>query len=390
MERIDSYEAECQNHLKALQKQKKRPGDVEKVLKEIKSFHDKVTCELKNHSNHLKLESTLDKSKELLSNAQKVSDRLDSSVFNNKRLTFCRKYNILSMQCLGDLDISEIQPRFGIKDAPLKQVDLREVLIESELDFIGSSTMCLLENGNIFVAYINESSWKVNMAILGSNGTILKTEKNCYEVFDSDYTSTSHESFSMGNYIYILSSETDDTYILRKVDFNLRIKCEREYEGEQKVYGFKNEIYRYDVDQNVIKIHETLNFEQKNEITNVFEVEEEESSVCHFFVTNDFYIILRRNFYVERVKVIVIYKNSSSIYNSFEVYCGHWTIFFLYLDKYIVSFNENSKRMDFYDFDGNIVDDANLKRLPGNIQFMGAQNKAICAFVRSEQKFCYV
>jgi len=387
MERIDSYEAQCQNHLKALQKQKEKPKDVEKVLKEIKSFHDEVTCQLKNYSYDTQLEMILDKSKELLSNVQKASDRLDASVFNNKRLTFCRKYTKLSLESLGKLDISEIQPRFGINDAPLKQVDLREVLIDSKLDAIKYSTMCLLENGNIFVAYINES-YKVNMAILGSNGTVLKKEKNCFEVFE-EYEFTSHETFSMGNFIYILSSDGDDTYILRKVDFNLKIKCEREYNGEQKLCGFKNEIYRYDTYQDAIKIHEILNLEQKKEIINVFEEVEEESFVCHFFVTNDFFIILRRNCSETLIKVTIIGKNSSVIINSFEIY-RDWAIFFLYLDKYIVSFDQNSKRMDFYDFEGNIVDEGSLERLPGNIQFMGTQNKAICAFVPSEQKFCYV
>jgi len=378
MDEINSYEEECRNHLKALRANKS--DDVDKFLALIKKFQDESIVLLdKNELDQIALENMLNEAKRLMRKIEKVDTHLDCDVFNNKGIYFCKKNQVLALNHFGSVETYEMQPRFRKNESELVQVNLSAHLNDCNLDSIETSTFSILENGNIFMAYKNLQS-KVNLCLFDCNGNVLKKVEECFETAINclDFESSSNQS-----HIYLLTQAArGDLFELRRIDQSLNVKKKMSLFGEHKIHANDEKLLILDLEENVFYTLNSITLDLNGEQV---PVEDNFEVATSFFLTNDSCVIARG----EEVTLCSLHLYGRAL-GKFQVeYSENSPNCFCYLDDYLVSHDQVSKCLNFYDEEGKIVDDVSLQRLPCDVKFIGTQSDKLYFFDKAELKIYY-
>jgi hypothetical protein len=378
MDEINSYEEECRNHLKTLKANK--TDDVDKFLARVKEFQNESIVLLdKNELDQIKLENMLNEAKKLMRKIQKVDAHLECDVFNNKDIYFYKKNEVLALNHFGSIKTYERQTRFRKNESDLVQVNLSAHLNDCNLDSIDISTFSILENGNIFMAYKNLQS-KVNLCLFDCNGNVLKKVEECFE---TQIDCPAFDSSSNESYIYLLTQATKSKkFELRRIDQSLNVKKKIGLYREHKIHANNEKLLILDLEENVI---DRLNLLTLEVIDERVPVEDNFEVATSFFLTDDSCVIARK----EEVTLCSFYLYGRALEN-FEVeYSENSPNCFCYLGNYIVSHDQVSKCLNFYNEDGIIVDDVNLERLPADVKFIGTQKEKLYFFDKAELKIYY-
>ena len=380
MDEIDAHEKECQRHLKTLQAIK--TNEYEKILVKTKEFKEKSIHFLdKNELEEKHLEVMLSDGKKLLRTLQKVDDRLETNILNNKNIHFAKNIQKSNIKSLGEIKIDEIQPRFGKNDATLNQIELQECLNDCNLRQIDDLTFCFLENGNIFVAYLN-MDLRVNICLFNRQGVILKKIKEFSKV-----NKNCLESASINDKIFLLVGINNNEFGISRIGLDLIVEKRVKFSGVgmHKMFATDYEILTYDVMDNIIQCIDLIELEKKESET-VITCENSED-VTSFFEFDENYVVARRG----KVTLGDIYEYGRE-WSRFEIeYSADSPKCFPYLKNCIVAHEDSIKKVYFYDIyeSGRIVDEASLERLPPKVKFVGTNKEMLFFFDKNDKKIYF-
>ena len=374
IKKIDAYEIECHIQLKLIHQSKQ---DMEEILLESQiSF---------NETNNI-----LQKFKlkwfgiRLLDNLNKLENELDCEIFNNKRLTFGRSTNWSAQ--IGHIHFQDYQLYFLEEISNVQEIDLAQQINENLIN----SSVCLLENSNIFYAHLNINN-NLNFVIIDRDRKRL-VEKEFYLFNKTDFSLMSKSS---NNVIYFLIINDEKTQLL-SMDQNLNIINQITITSEiWCILGYGNYLFLYSsesFDFNKITMY-TTNLEF------VKQIGQSDPKLPYYLSNADSFLLSNENYFIlddssfddimsinQYQKVSLINKESGLVEKSFKIKPFKSCI--IYLDKYFLTFNEE-KLLCSYDLDGNLLNQAFLFNVPNNSVLKGVLDKKLYFFDPNKLKFYY-
>jgi uncharacterized protein YoxC len=391
MDEIDNHEKECQAKFKLIQQNK---GDIDKALNESNELLSKA-----NHLlNKFKIDQTelailFDSAQNLLTNLEQIKDEIQMKMFNESLLKF-EKQKSFDSSVIGKIVKQNIELYF-----------LENVENMRELDFITKLKCNIIflflqpfKSNSFLFFYSNNNS--LNLLCLDKDGSTLFEKKDLFKNENNEVLKFGISSHS--KIVYICTEEKhlrkkNTFYNLRSFDenFNLlaKIKLDKEpylnynLNGENLFLLNKNEL------------SSTISMYNSN-LEMVHKFGQENSTVPFFFSTKINLFLVSNQYFVINERIIdededYEYYNSVSIINrsnglveaSFTILEDFHQIK-LYLDKFLITFNKETRFLKCYNFKGDLLQKITLdQKLKGSLisvinkeLFFVLENNKIVAF----------
>jgi hypothetical protein len=352
---IDEYEEKCQANFKLIQQNK---AHIEETLLEANLLCSKSTEILKQHKiDELSLKASLDEANLMLEKLEKIGDGLRSEMFNKSIVKFVKKKEIEADQ-IGNVKFQNVDLFFLENLTNYVQLDLKleDYCDEYRIQFSP------YKNRTFICAYFNQSD-NVNLYKLDAKGNILLERKNL--VGSPNLSDILSFSITVVNdTIYMITQEEysdgDEKFILRSYDENFNFVKALILDGEQILIKNCHEnvsTYCKNADFTSITIYNAdleilQNFGQKDE------------NLPFYFPISDYILITNEHFIDAQetdegdVEVTLVKKENGSIYKSFKI--KNFSSWVSYLDKYLITFDEDSSKLRTYNLNGDLIEESQL------------------------------
>jgi hypothetical protein len=389
MEEIDNHEKECQAKFKTIQQNK---VDIDKALNE--------SNELLSQSNHLLKQFRIDKTElstllehghSLQANLETVKDKLQTDMFNGSLLKFEKQMNFDS-NVIGKIVKQNIELYF------LENIEkMRELDLHSKTK--GTHFCRLLQpfKSNSFVFLYSRKNI-LNLVCLDRDGNILFEKKVLIKNKEIEKFIKLHLASSKNNkIIYICTGENhlkqkNEFFNLRSFDENFNLLAEINLDEEPIDFGVNGENFFL-----LNKNEKCCTISMYNHNLEMIQTLGQEDSLLPFFCSTDTNIFLVSNQYFiineplidetdDDEDVFLEYHNSATIINrsnglvesSFIIKTyEHFDQLQLYLDKFLIEFNNETCLLQCYNLKGDLLQkitlDKKLKR-----SYFSVKNKELC------------
>jgi hypothetical protein len=387
MHEIDSHENECKAKFKLIQQNK---ADIEKTFNE--------SNELLSKSNRLLNQFKIDQSElailsenalSLQTKLEQIKDRIQREMFNESLLKF-EKQKSFDSSVIGKIVKQNIELYF------LENIEnMREIDFSSKIEKFPYFSKPFTSNSFLFI-YSEEET--LNLICLDKDGKtlferkdLLKSKKiRCFLDFDFastknnkiHYICTGEKHLNPINYFSNLRSYDENFNLLSKIELDNK-PIDFGVNGENLFILTKNEkcctILMYNHNLEIVQT-----FGQETSMLPFFF-----SSKTDIFLVSNQYFIFSETIFDRKVKfchtsVTIINRSNGLVETSFVI-LDHLDKMQLYLDKFLITFDNETCILKCYNLKGDLLHEITLdKKLEGS--YVCVVNKELC-FVLDDDKF---
>jgi hypothetical protein len=391
MDTIDNHEKECQVKFKLIQQNK---ADIEKALNE--------SNELLSKSNHLLNQFKIDQTQlsafyenahSLLANLEQIKDKLQMEMFNESLLKF-EKQKSFDSSVIGKIVKQNIELYFLENIGNMRELDLISK-IEGTLYF---PILRPFKSNSFLFLYADKNI--LNLICFDKGGNILFEKRDLIKNKEiEEITILKFCSSSQNKIVYIFTEEKHSKqknkfYNLRSYDENINLLAKIKLDKEPDDYDVNGEnLFLLNKNE---KCYTISIYNQNLEIIQTFG--QENSSVPFyfspginsFFVSNQYFIINERIIDEDdddddefHKSVTVINRSNGLVESSFKILADFYQMR-LYLDKFLITFDNKTFFLKCYNFKGDLLHKITLdKKFEGSD--IGVINKELCFVLDNEE-----
>jgi hypothetical protein len=385
MHEIDNHEKDCQEKFKLIQQNK---GEFDEVLNESNDFIRKSHQLFKQFQiNETELTTSLDRAVHLLANLETTNENLEREMSNQSLLKFEKKN--FDSNSLGEIKRQNIELYFLEHRETMREIDFR-----SKLDFTALSFLRPFDYNKFILLYSKNSSLNVVCVDREGNSLFEKKDLSPSKKIEDFKSVVFVSSTSRISFIYTKEKHfgrEDLIFNLRSFDanFNLLAKIKLvvepvslELDSDSLFLLNKNEnenfhtisIYNY-------RLEMLKKIGQDNRLLPFFLTPE----IDIFLISNQFFIV---NEQLEKDTKIKIINRLNGLVESFFVILDYFHFIRLYLDKYLITFNRETRVLKSYTFKGQLLSVVTLDERVG-FSFFTTLNKELC-FKTIEEKVFFI
>jgi len=389
MDEIDNHEKECQAKLKSIQKNK---GDIEKALNESNEVLSKSNQLLKQFRiDQTQLSTLFESAQSLQTNLEAIKDGIQRDMFEESLLKF-EKQNNFDSSVVGKIVKQNIQLYFLENVGNMRMFDF--------LSKIKGSYYCRclqpFKSNSILLLYSDKNM--LNLLCLDKHGNTVFDKKDLIKNKKIEEFTSFYFGFSKNNEILFFCSgekhlnQTNTFYNLYSFDenFNLlaKIRLEKipndyEVNGDNLFLLNKNElcstISMYNHNLEIVQT-----FGQEDSLLPFYF-----SSKIKRFLVSDKYFILNEVIFDEydiHDSVKIINRSNGLLEASFKI-SADFNQMLLYLDKFLITFDDFTCLLLAYNFQGNLLGKITLdEKLEGSE--IGVINRELFFF--DDSKFFFL
>jgi hypothetical protein len=386
MVEIDNHEKECQAMFKLIQKNK---GDIEKALNDSNQLLSKSDHLLKQFKiDQTQLETLFQSGLSLLANLEATKDKLQREMFNGSLLKFERPKSYDS-SVVGKIVKQNIELYF------LENVEkMRELDFISRIEYTDYYPFLqpFKSNCHLFLYAFNNM---LNILCLDKNGNILFEKKDLIknkkiEEITEVYFATSKNKKTL--FIYTKEKhlkQKQKFYNLRSFDENFNLLAEIKLDKEPGDYAVNGENL-FILNKN--ELCRTISIYSHN-LEMIQSVGQENSTVPYFFSPKKYiFLVSNKHFIINELiddkyhkSVTIINQSNGLVEASFKI-DEDFDQMELYLDKFLLTFNNETCILKSYNFKGDLLNSIALdKKLTGS-RFT-VLNKELCFVLVQDDTF---
>jgi hypothetical protein len=389
MHEIDNHEKECQAKLKTIRQNK---VDIDKALNESNELLSKSNRLLKQFNiDQTELATQFERAQSLLNNLETIKDKLQMEMFNESLLKF-EKQKSFDSNMIGKIVKQNIELYFLENIEKMRELDLHSKTKGTHFcrllqPFKSNSFLFLYSRKNI-----------LNLVCLDRDGNTLFEKKVLIKNKEIEKFIKLYLASSKNNkIIYICTGENhlkqkNEFFNLRSFDENFNLLAEINLDEEPIDFGVNGENLFL-----LNKNEKCCTISMYNHNLEMIQTLGQEDSLLPFFCSTDTNIFLVSNQYFiineplidetdDDEDVFLEYHNSATIINrsnglvesSFVIKTyEHFDQLQLYLDKFLIEFNNETCLLQCYNLKGDLLQkitlDKKLKR-----SYFSVKNKELC------------
>jgi hypothetical protein len=383
MDEIDNHEKECQAKFILIQQNKQ---DIDKALhesNELLSNSDKLLKQFK--IDQTELATLYESAQNLLTNLEQIKDGIQKEIFNESLLKF-EKQKSFDSNVIGKIVKQNIDLHF------LENIEnMREFDFISKIECTGYFAFLQPFKSNSFL-FIYLDNNILNLLCLDKNGkTVLEKKdliknKKIVEITGLVLFRCSHNKI-----LFICTEEkhlnqTNTLIYLRSFDEHFNLLAEIKLDNEPHECGVNGEnLFILNKNENCSTISM---YNQNLEIVHKFG---QENSLIPFYFSSDIncFLVINQLFIINEPifneddeyhnSVTIINRSNGLVEASFTIY-EDFNQMFLYLDKFLITFNNVTCLLQCYNFEGDLLHKVTLdKKLEGSD--ISVINKELCFFL---------
>jgi hypothetical protein len=387
MGEIDNHEKECQAKFKFIQQNK---ADIDKALRE--------SNDLLSKSNHLLNQFKIDQTQlsafyenahSLLANLEQIKDKLQMEMFNESLLKF-EKQKSFDSNVIGKIVKQNIELYFLENIEKMRELDLvSKIECTTYYPFLqpfkSNSFLFLYWDKNI-----------LNLLCLDKDGNTLIEKKDLIKIKEKEDFELEFCLSSPGKMLYICTGEKHSKqkktfYNLRSFDENFNLLAELKLDNKPDDCGVNGE--------NLFVLNKNKKFSiisMYNSNLEMIQTFGQENPLLPYFCSLDINLFLVSNQYFifnetltdedddNHNSVTIINRSNGLVESSFVIY-EKISQMHLYLDKFLIAFNNDTCSLKCYNFKGDLLHEITLdEKFKGS--YFSAINKELC-FELGNNKF---
>jgi len=387
MDEIDNHEKECQATFKSIKQNKE---DIEKALNDSNELLSKSDHLLKQFTiDQTELSTLSESAQNILANVEATRDKLQRDMFKESLLKF-EKQSILDSNVVGKIVKQNIDLYF------LENIEnMREIDFAINIEFNHFLLYLQPFKSNTFLLLYSKKDL-LNLICFDKDGNILFEKKDLIKNKKiENFYHLQFGSSSRGQLLFICTGErhlkqANSFYNLRSFDenFNLLAEIKLDKEPEEFEVNGKN-LFLLNKKENFCTI---LMYNHNLEIKHKFDQENPilpffcSSGINHFLVSNQYFIINEPIYYEDdeddddddghHDNVTIINRSNGLVAHTFLIY-ENFHQMKLYLDKFLLAFNDKTCLLQCYNFKGDLLHKITLDRkLEGS--YISVVNKELC------------
>lgn len=388
MKAIDEYEDSCKSHYETEEKFK---NNIKEIITDANQFSAKWIEYLNEFIiDDNMIETASHDIRRLIKCIDKEKLELKKRIFDGKLLKFDGNQKNIESSIIGVMRFENFHVSFDKQVSNLREISLKDKLFEYRAGY--PIKIEALHDGKFIIAYYNINN-NFNMVILDHNGNVVckKTEtfqsafqiENTEELWETDtkldfslmkiFLAEQDSKIIVYNYYEdeyyrttanLLKQFDEQLNLIKEVNLNCKIDSMVVYDGN--VYCLSDEqsllLHVYDKDFKNIE-----NIGQNNENYPYFFP----SFTSKFNMTDQFYLLL------EGVEMKIMKRSDGLISRSFSIDAND---FLLYLDKYILAYDSDTKTLRSYDFDGKKVTEDKFESFSTNYKLVCISDQDLVFF----------
>jgi uncharacterized protein YoxC len=381
MDEIDSHEKECQAKFKLIQQNK---VDIDKALNESNELLSKSNHLLKQFKiDQTELATLFESAQSLQTNLEQIKDEIQMKMFNGSLLKF-EKQKSFDSNVIGKIVKQNIDLHF------LENIEnMRELDVCSKIECTSYFRIKPFKSNSFLLLYSEKNI--LNLLCFVRDGNTLFEKKGLIKNEKIEEIIESYFAASKNNKIvYICTGEkhleqTSEFYNLRSFDENFNLLAEIKLDKEPKGFEVNGENL-FLLTQNE-KCFTISMYNHNLEIVQTFG---QENSTLPFYFSRKIYLFLVSNQYFifsetihDRTKnfchnrITIINRSNGLVEASFKIYEYVVGQMQFYLDKFLITFNDETCLLQCYNFKGDLLHEISLdEKFEGS--FISVINKELC------------
>jgi hypothetical protein len=381
MEEIDNHEKECQSKFKTIQQNKQ---DIDNALNDSNVLLTKSDRLLKQFKiDPTELATFFENAQSLQTNLEQIKDEIQTNMFNGSLLKF-EKQKSFDSNMIGKIVKQNIELYFLENIGNMREVDLR-----SKIKCTNYFPFLQPFKSNSFLFLYSENKI-LNLLCLDKYGKTLFEKKDLIKNEEiEEFTNFDFASSKNNKILYIYTAEKHSKqkntfYNLRSFDENFNLLAKLKLDKEPHDCGVNGETL-FILNRNE-KCCTISMYNHSLEIVQTFG--QENSTLPYFFPPKNYvFLVSNQNFiFNERLidedegdrhnSVTIINRSNGLVEVSFVIYEKFCKIH-LYLDKFLLTFNDKTCFLKCYNFKGDLLHEITLDK-KFKRSYLSVINKELC------------
>jgi hypothetical protein len=367
MNEIDNHEKECQAKFKSIKQNKQ---DIEKALNESNELLSKSDQLLKQFKiDQTELATLFENAQSLQTNLEQIHDGIQKEIFNGSLLKF-EKQKIFDSGVIGKIVKQNIELYF------MENIgNMRELVIASKIEWTRRILYLQPFKSNNFL-FLYSFNNILNLLCVDRDGNTLIEKKGLIKNENiEEFVVLYLSSLKNNKILFIFTKEknlnqTNEFYNFRSFDENFNFVAKIKLDKEPIDYDVNEEnLFLLNRNEKCC----TISMYNHN-LDTVQTFGQENSTLPYFFslkisifLVNGQYFIINEMLNFEddedfHNRVTIINRSNGLVEASFKIF-EHFHQMQLYLDKYLITFNNNACLLKCYNFKGDLINKITLDKM---------------------------